>query len=750
MNIIKKSINLGHGQPIEIETGKLAKQADGSVVIRQGDTMLLATVVANKEIKPDMDFLPMSVDYSEKFSSTGRFPGGYFKRDGRLNEYEILVSRVVDRSLRPLFPEDYHADIQVIISLISSDCEVLGDSLACFAASCALMCSDIPFPDPVSAVRVGYKDSKFLINPTASQLVGSDLDLMVSGTNDSIVMVEGEMQQVSEELMLEALKEAHIYIQKLNNLQLELRADINKKTREYTPQATDESIKRKVWEIAEPKVANLLKTPIPKSERSTQFKTIREELIAFLVNENEEYALPENQKLIKHYYEDLQYVMVRKMALENKRLDGRKSDVVRDIWCEVGYLPRAHGSAIFTRGETQSLSTITLGTKLDEQTLDYATIQSSKKFMLQYNFPPFSTGEIKPQRAPARREIGHGNLAERALKLVIPEENEYTIRVVSDVLESNGSSSMATVCAGCLALMDGGIKIKAPVSGIAMGLIYENGKFVVLSDILGDEDHLGDMDFKVTGTAKGLTACQMDIKLRALTYEILQAALEQSKKGRLHILNKMMEALSNAREDYSIYAPRLVKIIIPADKIGAVIGTGGKVIQEIQKVTKTEITIEEVGDKGQVTIASPDKECIDKALEWVKGIAFDPEIGTVFIGKVKNVREAGAFIEFMPGKEGWLHVSEVAYEFVANMESVMKVGDEIEVKYIGIDPKTQKYRLSKKALLEKPEGYVERPKRDENSGGGFNRDRDRRDDRRNDNRGRGDRDRGRDNDRRRN
>lgn len=698
MDIIEKTVVLDNGNTVHIETGLLARQADGSVILRVGDTMMLATVVARREIDPSVDFLPLSVDYKENYSSAGKIPGGFFKRDGRLNDYEILTSRIVDRSLRPLFPEDYHADIQVLVQLISSDKETMGDALACVAASSAICVSDIPFPDPVSTVRIGYKDGAFLINPTYAEMEGLKMDLMIAGTDDSIVMVEGEMDEVSEELMMEAFKLAHQNIRMLNSVQHELRKSVNKTIRDYPKATQDLSLKQEIADFASAKLSSISYQFLPKKQRSEQFSLVYKDMMSTVFAGRE--LTTEQESLIDEYFDELKSETMRNMVLDkNVRLDGRKTDEIRPIWCKVGYLPRAHGSAVFTRGETQSLTTVTLGSKLDEQTIDYATVQGSKRFMLQYNFPPFSTGEVKPMRGPARREIGHGNLAERALKGLVPPENEYTIRVVSDILESNGSSSMATVCAGTLALMDAGIQIKRPASGIAMGLIVDGDRYAILSDILGDEDHLGDMDFKVTGTIEGLTACQMDIKVRGLSYEILASALAQAKNGRLYILEKMLSTLDIPRQELSSYAPRIVKFRIPTDSIGAVIGPGGKVIQEIQRTTVTTIVIEEVDGYGWVTISSPNKDSLDAATNWIKGITAEAVIGETYMAKVKNIREAGAFCEFLPGKDGWLHISEISHERINSIDEVMQVGDTFEVKLVGLDPKTRKFRLSKKALL---------------------------------------------------
>jgi len=707
MNIVTKRLEWG-GEEIIIETGKLARQADGSVMLRQGDTILLAAVTAKKDIDPKVDFLPLSVDYKEHYASTGKIPGGFFKRDGRLNEHEILTSRLIDRALRPLFPEDYHGDIQMIVTVFSADKSTKPDALATVAACAALMVSDIPFPDPVASVRMGLIDGAFVVNPKAEQMDKSLMDIMVSGTPDSIVMVEGEMREVSEEQMLEAFQIAHESIKKLCGVLVELRQAAGKPTREYTKPEVNEELVAKVKAFTYDKLFEIAKAQQPKQERSKAFKELYQSLVESLKAEKPEITDDELRQ-VKAAYGQFEYEVVRKLILDNNvRLDGRKPEDIRQIWCEHGILPRAHGSSLFTRGETQSLTSVTLGTKLDEQTIDYATAEGTKKFMLQYNFPPYSTGEVKPMRAPSRREIGHGNLAERALKNMIPEDNDYTIRVVSEILESNGSSSMATVCAGTMALMDAGIKIKGAVSGIAMGLIIEDGKYAVLSDILGDEDHLGDMDFKVTGTSKGLTACQMDIKVRGLSFEILHKALQQSKAGRAHILGEMLKCIDAPREDFSAYAPRFVKIDIPTDMIGAVIGPGGKVVQEIQRSTNTEVLIEEVPGKGVVTIASPDKSCLDAAKQRIMEIVAVPEIGKVYEAKVKFIKEAGAVLEFMPNKEGWLHISEISYSRIPSMEGVLEVGEVFPVKYLGPDPKNGKLRLSRKALLPPPEGGDER------------------------------------------
>jgi polyribonucleotide nucleotidyltransferase len=703
--IIKK-INLKDGREIIIETGKLAKQANGSVVVRLGDTMLLATVVAAKEAKEGVDFLPLSVDYQEKFASAGKIPGGFLKREGKLSDLEVLISRLVDRVLRPMFPDDYHADVQVMITLISADAEVLPDALAGLAAAAALAVSDIPFNGPISEVRVARVEGKFLINPKPSEIAVADIDLIVGASYDNIIMVEGEMNEVSEADMLEALKVAHEAIKDHCLVLKELEKAAGKEQKqEYSHEVNDAELENrmraelydKVYKAAALKQDN-------KSKRKEAFKAVKTEFLATFTEEPDE----KTADLIEKYFHKIEKDAVRNMVLDERlRLDGRKLDQIRPIWSEVDYLPSAHGSAIFTRGETQSLTTVTLGTKLDEQMIDSAMISGTNKFMLHYNFPGFSTGEVKPNRGPGRREVGHGNLAMRALKKVIPspENNPYTIRVVSDILESNGSSSMATVCAGTLALMDAGVQIAAPVSGIAMGLIsdHKTGKWAVLSDILGDEDHLGDMDFKVCGTKKGITACQMDMKVEGLSYDILNQALEQAKAGRLHILDKLVETIPAPRGDYKPHTPRSHSLLIPKDMIGAVIGPGGKVVQEIQKVTGATVVIEEIETGGLVSIFAKDKEMMDKAVKWVRGIVAVPEINEVYSGKVKSIMPFGAFVEFMPGKDGLLHISEIKWERLETMEGVLEVGEEIKVKLIEVDKKTGKFRLSRKALLPKPE-----------------------------------------------
>jgi len=704
--VITKKINLKDGREIILETGKLAKQANGSAVIRMGNTMLLATAVAAKDAKEGVDFLPLSVDYQEKFASAGKIPGGFLRREGKLSDQEVLISRLVDRVLRPMFPDDYHADVQIMITMISADPNNQPDALAGLAAAAALAVSDIPFNGPISEVRVARCEGEFLINPKPADLEKADIDLIVGASYDNIIMVEGEMAEVSEADMLEALKIAHEAIKEHCVILKEFEKAAGKeKKQEYSHEKHNEELYAKMhealyskaFEVAGQKLAN-------KSDRKEHFKAIKEEFIASLEEAPDDFT----SSLIDVYYHKIEKEAVRNMVLDKRyRLDGRSLDQIRNIWCEVDYLPSAHGSAVFTRGETQSLTTVTLGTKLDEQLIDSALISGTSKFMLHYNFPGFSTGEVKPNRGPGRREIGHGNLAYRALKRMIPtpDKNPYTVRIVSDILESNGSSSMATVCAGTLALMDAGVKIEQPVSGIAMGLISDSktGRWAVLSDILGDEDHLGDMDFKVCGTSKGITACQMDMKVEGLSYEILAQALEQAKQGRIHILGKMLEVLPESRGDYKEHTPRSHSMLIPRDMIGAVIGPGGKVVQEIQKVTGATVVIEEIETGGLVSIFAKDKDMMEKAVNWVKGIVSVPEIGEVYNGKVKSIMPFGAFVEFMPGKDGLLHISEIKWERLENMEGVLEVGEEVKVKLIEVDKKTGKFRLSRKVLLPRPE-----------------------------------------------
>jgi len=709
--VITKSCALPDGRQITIETGKLARQADGSVVLRMGNTMLLATAVASPTAKEGTDFLPLSVDYQEKFAATGKIPGGFLKREGKLSDYEVLISRLVDRAIRPLFPDDYHADTQVNIQLISGDLNALPDSLAAFAASAALSVSDIPFQGPISEVRVVRVDGKFIINPTFEQKEKSDLDFIVAASIENILMVEGECKEISESDMLEALKLAHEVIKTQCQLQIELTQATGKtEKRTYSHEVKDENFKEELFKLLYDKVyAVALQQLTSKHKRSELFGAIVEEYMA---------SLPEdttvNKDLVKKYYKDIQKSACRNLVLNEKfRLDGRKTNEIRPIWSEVDYLPSAHGSSIFTRGETQSLSTVTLGTKLDEQMIDGAMFDGTNKFILHYNFPGFSTGEVKPNRGPGRREVGHGNLAMRALKQVLPDmtTSPYTIRLVSDILESNGSSSMATVCAGSLALMDAGIKISAPVSGIAMGMISDSAtkRYAILSDILGDEDHLGDMDFKVTGTEKGITACQMDLKVDGLTYEVLSEALNQAKEGRLHILNEMKKTMTQSNADLKPHAPRAVTITIDKEMIGAVIGPGGKVVQEIQKTTGATIVIEEVGNKGVVNIFANNQEVMDAAVKRVKAIVAIPEVDQVYDGVVKSIMPFGAFVEFMPGKDGLLHISEIKWERLETMDGVLEVGEQIKVKLVEVDKKTGKFRLSRKVLIPRPPRKEEAP-----------------------------------------
>ena len=746
MNVINKRIELADGRVIEIETGKLAKQAAGSAVVKMGGTMLLATVTAAKEVKEGTDFMPLTVDYKEKFYSAGRFPGGFMKREGKSSDYEILISRLIDRPIRPLWPDDFHLEVFVNVTLISAEKDIQPDALAGLAASCALATSDLPFGGPISEVRVSRINGEFVINPTFSQMKDSDLELMVAATEENIMMVEGEMNEVTEHDMLEAIKFAHEEIKKHCRVQKELMhelgTDVNK--RDYPHDVEDEQLKKEVEDFCYDKCYALAKSAKPKHEREDGFEAIKEEFIATIPEpQNAEEQAEYDQKiaLVGRYYHAVEKEAMRNMILdEGIRLDGRVCDQVRPIWCEVDYLPCAHGSAIFTRGETQSLATVTLGTKMDMKETDEVLIQDDQQFVLHYNFPPFATGEAKPQRGVGRREIGHGNLAMRALKPVVPvaPENPYAVRVVSDILESNGSSSMASVCGGCLALMDAGVKIKKPVAGVAMGLITDaerpNDRYAILTDILGDEDHLGDMDFKVTGTADGITATQMDIKVDGLSYDVLEKALEQARQGRMHIMGEMMKTISEPREDYKPFVPRIEQLVVDSEFIGAIIGKGGETIQKIQKETGTTITITEEpnpsgeGTVGVVDVASNDKEAMQKAIDWINGICAVPEAGTVYHGKVVSILEFGAFVEILPGKEGLLHVSEIAWNKTDKVEDVLKVGDEVDVKLLEIDAKTGKMRLSMRALTEKPEGYVEAERRPRGGDRGSDR-KDRRDDR---------------------
>jgi polyribonucleotide nucleotidyltransferase len=698
---IKKLIDLGNGRTIEIETGILAKQAHGSVVVRQGNTMLLATIVSNYEAKKDVDFLPLSVDYQEKFASVGRIPGGFLRREGRLSDYEILICRLIDRALRPLFPEDYHCETQVMVQLISSDENIIPDVLAGLAASAAIAVSDIPFAGPISEVRVGRINGEFIINPSKSELEQSDMDILMAGTEHDINMIEGEMDEISEQDLVEAIKLGHAMIKQHCAVQKELKVQAGKtQIREYEKFEENPEMLATIRAYAEPKIKEVAMSASEKNVRSEKFAEIKEGVLAL-------FAEDETADLfkVKTYYKQVEWEAVREVLLETKkRLDGRNPREIRPIWCITDYLPATHGSSVFTRGETQALASVTLGSKLDEQMLDTPMLRGYNKFMLHYNFPSFSTGEARPNRGPGRREIGHGNLALRGLKKVLPADMPYTIRIVSDVLESNGSSSMATVCSGSMALMDAGIKITGGVSGIAMGMVSDEktGRYVVLSDILGDEDHLGDMDFKVVGTKKGITACQMDIKINGLSYEVLEEALLQSKEGRLHILGEMEKEISEPRADLKPHAPRIEKLIVAKEYIGAIIGSGGKVIQEIQEKTGASINIEEVDGKGVVEISSANLDSITAALNWIKGIITEPEVGEVYNGTVKTIVEFGAFVEILPGKDGLLHISEIDWKRIPTMEGVLEVGQKLEVKLIEVDKKSGKLKLSRKALLPKP------------------------------------------------
>ena len=720
MNPITKSVALPDGRVITLETGKLAKQADGSVMLRMGNTMLLATVCAAKDAVPGTDFMPLQVEYREKYASFGRYPGGFTKREGKASDNEILTCRLVDRALRPLFPDNYHAEVYVNIILFSADGVDMPDALAGFAASAALAVSDIPFNGPISEVRVARVDGEFVINPTFAQLERADMDIMVGATIDNIMMVEGEMKEVSELDLLEAMKAAHEAIKVQCQAQLELMEEVGSTVkREYCHEVNDEELRAEVKAACYDKAyAIAAEGNRDKHARAEAFEAVREEYKAAYTEAHAEMdadELAEKLSLINRYYHDVEKDAMRRCILdEGKRLDGRATTEIRPIWCEVDYLPGPHGSAVFTRGETQSLTSVTLGTKSDEKLIDDVLNQSKERFLLHYNFPPFSTGEAKAQRGVGRREIGHGHLAWRALKEVLPVDYPYCVRVVSDILESNGSSSMATVCAGTLALMDAGVPIRKPVSGIAMGLIKNAGeeKYAVLSDILGDEDHLGDMDFKTTGTADGLTATQMDIKCDGLSYEILEKALYQARDARLHILGKITECIAEPREDLKPHAPRIVSITIPKEFIGAVIGPGGKIIQGMQEETGATISIEEIDGVGKVEIAATCKESIDAALSKIRAIVAVPEVGEVYTGKVRSVMPYGAFVEFMPGRDGLLHISEIDWKRFETMEETgIQEGDSIDVKLLDIDPKTGKFKLSHRVLIEKPEGYEERPAR---------------------------------------
>ena len=707
---------MGNGTQIELSTGKLAKQADGAVVLKQGDTMLLATVVSAKEAKAGVDFLPLSVDYQEKYAATGRIPGGFLRREARLSDYEVLISRLVDRALRPLFPENYHADTQVQISLISADKDIMPDALAGLAASAAIAVSDIPFNGPISEVRVAKIDGQLVINPKLSELENASLEFIVAGSAQDIGMVEGEAKEISETEMVEAIAFAHEAIKKQIAAQVELANLVGKTVkREYNHEPENLELRDAIFAATYDKVYAVAKSASAKHERSENFAKIAEEYRATMPEELDD----DTAFLFKKYFHDVQYDAVRNLVLdEGIRLDGRDVRTVRPIWSEVDYLPAAHGSAVFTRGETQSLTSVTLGAKDDEQMIDGAFINGYNKFILHYNFPAFSTGEVRPNRGPGRREVGHGNLAMRSLKQVLPPdaENPYTIRVVSDILESNGSSSMATVCAGTLALLDAGVKLKAPVSGIAMGLISDekSGKYAILSDILGDEDHLGDMDFKVTGTEKGIVACQMDLKINGLKWEVLTQALDQAKEARLHILGEMKKTISAPREDYKPHAPRIVQLLIDKEFIGAVIGPGGKIIQEMQRETGATISIEEVDNKGVVQVFADNKAAIDDAVGRIKAIASKPEIGEIYEGKVKSIMPFGAFVEIMPGKDGLLHISEIDWKRLETMDGIFKEGDKVTVKLLDID-KQGKMKLSRKVLLPRPP-KEDKPKQDKSAG----------------------------------
>ena len=712
-NPISVTFDIGEGRMVTIETGKLARQADGAVTVRLGDCVILATVVANKEPKEGQSFFPLTVDYQEKFASAGRIPGSFFKREARLNDYEVLTSRLIDRALRPLFPEDYLCDVQVLVSLISSDPEVMPDAMACLAASAALAVSDIPIQEIISEVRIGRVNGEMVVNPSRSQLAETDMDFIIAATNRNIMMVEGEGKECQEEDLIKAIEMAHDAIRIQVKAQEELRDKVGVKgKREYAKPYRNEELNQKIIGFAKEKVYAIASKATAKAERQEAFENARKELEEFLGEE-----LPDEDKaLIKFYFGELQYYVVRDMILnDKKRLDGRGLEDIRPLTMEVDYLPSPHGSALFTRGETQSLTTVTLGTPLDELLVESAATSDYSKFILHYNFPPFSTGEVKMMRGVGRREVGHGNLAMRSLKQILPgNDYPYTVRVVSDILESNGSSSMATVCAGSLALMDAGVPFKKHVSGVAMGLISKDGQFAVLTDILGDEDHLGDMDFKVTGTKEGICGVQMDIKVDGLSMDVMRQALAQAKRGRLFILDAMYQCIPEHRSDVKPHAPRMEKLIIDSEFIGAVIGPGGKIIQEIQKTTGATINITEVGKTGEVSIFSANKESLDQAVAWVKSIVAVPEIGDVYEGTVKGIKEFGAFVEFLPGKQGLLHISEIMWKRLESMDNVFKEGDKVKVKLVGVDPKTGKFKLSRKALIPKPESN--QPSRHSNNG----------------------------------
>ena len=734
---ITSSFHLPDGREVIIETGKLATQADGSVLVRCGDTMLLATAVSNREPREGQEFFPLSVDYQEKFASAGRIPGNFFRRETKLSDYEILISRLVDRAIRPLFPDGYMNETQIIINLISNDTDTMPDAFVALAASGALSVSDIPFQGPISEVRVARIDGEYVVNPGRAALENADLDIIVGATLQDVTMVEGEAKEVEEKALVEAIRIAHDAIKVQINAQLELAKKVGDKAlvkREVAPVPENEELKAWVAEKAKDRIYAIAKSFADKQIRRTQLEDIKKELKETLTTEKGEEYMEENGSIFSRYLDELKKKVIRNMVLdESVRLDSRKNDEIRPIWGEVNYLPSTHGSAIFTRGETQSLSTVTLGTKLDEQLIDNAFVHYNEKFFLHYNFPPYSVGEAKPLRAPGRREVGHANLASRSIRQVMPEAFPYTVRVVSDILESNGSSSMATVCAGCMALMDAGVPVKGTIAGIAMGMIAEGGKVAILSDILGDEDALGDMDFKVTGTKKGITGCQMDIKIDGLPYEMLERALEQAREGRLHIISKMEEVIAEPAEDFKPHAPRIVELIVDKSFIGPIIGPGGKVIQEIQAMTGTTINIEEVGDKGVVNVASSNKDSIEAALKWIRQIVFVPEVGDVYEATVRTVMPYGVFVDFN-GKSGLLHVSEISHSRIDNVEEVLAEGDVVKVKLIEVDKRTGKYRLSRKALMPRPErqgGKEDGGEGDDYNGGGERRPRpERRDDRR--------------------
>jgi polyribonucleotide nucleotidyltransferase len=707
---IRKQFDIGQGRIVTIETGRLARQADGAVTVSIGNCMLLATVVANREPKEGQSFFPLTVDYQEKFAAAGRIPGSFFKREAKLNDYEVLTSRLIDRALRPLFPEDYFCDVQVLVTLISSDPEIMPDALACLAASAALAVSDIPIKEIISEVRVSRVDGSFIINPTRSQMEKSDMDFIVAATEKNLMMVEGEAKECSEEDLCKVLELAHDAIRVQVKAQQELRqlAGVTSK-RDYTKPASDEALKQKVYAFAQPKVYEVAKGRHSKHERSDRFDLIKTELMSYLKKEaglSDADSLPDlTKKLASTYYGDLQYDVVRDMIVDEKvRLDGRDLETVRPLDMEVDVLPSPHGSSLFTRGETQSLTTVTLGTPMDELLVESAAKSVDSKFYLHYNFPPFSTGEVKMMRGQSRREVGHGNLAQRSLKQMMPSGDfPYTVRVVSDILESNGSSSMATVCAGSLALMDAGVGTPKHVSGVAMGLITKGDKYAILTDILGDEDHLGDMDFKVTGTRDGICGVQMDIKVDGLKMEVMRKALDQARRGRLHILDAMYNCIPASREEVKPHAPRMVKLFIDKEFIGAVIGPGGKVIQEIQRETGTTITLEEINNRGEVSIFSVNKEGVDKAVSWIKGIVAVPQIGDTYDAVVKSIMPFGAFVEFLPGKQGLVHISEVSWKRLETLDGLVKEGDAMKVKLIGTDPKSGKFKLSRKALIPRPD-----------------------------------------------